>query len=115
LPRLGENKGALIFIGSVDALSGNAGRCASTASSAGRIGFAASLFEEVRETGIRVVTIHPGFMNTPLVSSDRVDSAKMIQPADVAELIVTAINLPPTSCVVQMTVRPQRSPYRKAF
>jgi NADP-dependent 3-hydroxy acid dehydrogenase YdfG len=39
----------------------------------------------------------------------------MIQPADVAELIVTAINLPPTSCVVQMTVRPQRSPYRKAF
>jgi NADP-dependent 3-hydroxy acid dehydrogenase YdfG len=39
---------------------------------------------------------------------------KPCPPADVAELIVTAIKLPPTSCVVQMTVRPQRSPYREA-
>lgn len=112
LPRVRDNAGAFIFIGSVDALSGSARRCASTAASAGRIGFAASLFEEVRESGVRVVTIHPGYMNTPLAVSDRLDPERMVQPSDVAELVVTAIRLPPNSCVVQMTVRPQRSPYR---
>lgn len=111
LPKLIENQGAFVFTGSVDALRGNPRRCASTAASAGRIGFAASLFEEVREHGVKVITIHPGFMNTPLVGPGRLDPAKMIQPEDVAELVVSAISLPPTSCVVEMTVRPQRSPY----
>lgn len=111
LPSLIESKGAYVFIGSIDSLLGNARRSASTAASAGRIGFAKSLFEEVREDGVRVITIHPGFMNTPLVSPGRVDPAKMIQPEDIAALIVNAVSLPQSSCVVEMTVRPQRSPY----
>lgn len=64
--------------------------------------------------GVKVITIHPGFMNTPLVSPGRVDPARMIQPEDMAQLVVSAVSLPPTSCVVEMTVRPQRSPYLEA-
>lgn len=111
LPKLIESQGAYVFTGSVDALRGNSRRSASTAASAGRIGFAVSLFEEVREHGVKVITIHPGFMNTPLARSSRLDPARMIQPEDMAELVVSAISLPQTSCVVEMTVRPQRSPY----
>lgn len=111
LPSLIESQGAYVFIGSIDSLVGNARRSASTAASAGRIGFAKSLFEEVREHGVRVITIHPGFMNTSLVSPGRVDPAKMIQTEDIATLIVTAVSLPQSSCVVEMTVRPQHSPY----
>ena len=54
LPKLIENQGAYVFVGSIDALRGNPRRGASTAASAGRIGFAASLFEEVREHGVKV-------------------------------------------------------------
>lgn len=114
LPKMIENQGAYVFIGSVDALKGNRRRGASTAASAGRIGFAASLFEEVREHGVKVITIHPGFMNTPLVSPGRLDPTRMIQPEDMAQLVVSALSLPRTSCVVEMTVRPQRSPYLTA-
>jgi NAD(P)-dependent dehydrogenase (short-subunit alcohol dehydrogenase family) len=113
LPSLIETQGAYVFIGSVDALVGNARRSASTAASAGRVGFAKSLFEEVREHGVRVITIHPGFMNTPLASPGRLDPARMIQTEDIAELVATAVSLPQSSCVVEMTVRPQRSPYNR--
>lgn len=55
--------------------------------------------------------LHPGFVNTALVSRDRLDPAKMIQFDDIAELATQTVLLPRTACVVEMTVRPQRSPY----
>ena len=76
-----------------------------------RDGFAEALFEEVREDGVRVVRVHPGFVNTEMVGGRGLDTTKMIQPEDVAELVHTAVHLPPTACVVEMVVRPQRTPY----
>lgn len=112
LPHLLESQGAIVFIGSVAALQGLPNSAAYCAAKHGLRGFASALFEEVRERGVRVACIHPGFVNTEMVAGrDGLDYAKMIQPEDVAELVHTAVTLPPNACVVELTVRPQRAPY----
>jgi len=74
-------------------------------------GFAKALFEDVREDGVRVTLVHPGFVDTPSVNDTGKDRSRMIQRADISEMIATAIQLPNTSCVTELTLRPQRSPY----
>jgi NAD(P)-dependent dehydrogenase (short-subunit alcohol dehydrogenase family) len=90
-------------------MKGASGYCVARHAQAG---FARALFEDVREDGVGVTLLHPGFVNTALVSRDRLDPAKMIQADDTAELAAQAVLLPRTACIVEMTVRPQRSPYR---
>jgi NADP-dependent 3-hydroxy acid dehydrogenase YdfG len=67
----------------------------------------------VREYGTKVCTIHPGFVNTPLVSSDRLDRGLMIQPEDIARTVRFVLMMPETACPTEITIRPQRSPYLK--
>jgi len=74
-------------------------------------GFARALFEDVRESGVRVTLVHPGYVNTPTVKSEGLDKTKMIQVEDISQMIATAITLPNTSCVPELSMRPQRSPY----
>ena len=74
-------------------------------------GFARALFEDVREDGVRVTLVHPGFVSTPPVKTDSLDRSRMIQVEDISEMIVTAVTLPNTACVTELTMRPQRSPY----
>jgi NADP-dependent 3-hydroxy acid dehydrogenase YdfG len=40
------------------------------------------------------------------------DRSKMIRPEDIALTVLFVLNSPPTSCPVEITVRPQQSPYR---
>lgn len=47
-------------------------------------GFARALFENVREKGVRVTLVHPGFVNTPLMKTDGLDRSRMIQVEDIA-------------------------------
>lgn len=74
-------------------------------------GFAKALFEDVREDGIGVTLIHPGFVHTPSADTAGKDTDKMIQVEDVGQLISSTLELPKTACVSEFTVRPQRSPY----
>jgi 3-oxoacyl-[acyl-carrier protein] reductase len=114
LPAMLEKKsGAIINIGSISGKSGSANTAAYSASKFGVIGFTQSLFEEVREHGIKVSVILPGFVDTPLIPPNkRLDRSKMIQPDDVADTVMFVLSLPPTSCSVEITIRPQHSPYR---
>src|SRR5262249_172825 len=86
LPKMIEkNTGAVINIGSVSGNTGEANGAAYSASKFGLIGFTQSLFEEVRDYGIKVAVILPGFVDTPLIPPNRqIDRAKMIRPEDVA-------------------------------
>jgi NAD(P)-dependent dehydrogenase (short-subunit alcohol dehydrogenase family) len=105
--------GAVINIGSVSGKSGEANGAAYSASKFGLIGFTQSLYEEVREHGIKVAVILPGFVDTPLIPPNRqLDRGKMIQPADVAQAVRYVITTPATCCPVEITIRPQRTPYR---
>jgi len=105
--------GAVINIGSVSGKSGEANGAAYSASKFGLIGFTQSLYEEVREHGIKVSVILPGFVDTPLIPPNKqLDRSKMIQADDVAQAVLYVLTSPPTSCPVEITIRPQRTPYR---
>ena len=105
--------GAVINIGSVSGKSGEANGAAYSASKFGLIGFTQSLYEEVRENGIKVAVILPGFVDTPLIPPNKqLDRSKMIQADDVAQAVHYVLTSPSTCCPVEITIRPQRTPYR---
>lgn len=112
LPAVRAAQGAYLYLCGIYAKMGVAKMAAHCAGRHGLEGFAKALFEEVREDGVRVTLLHPGFVNTPMTNPDRLDPAKCIQVADVAEMAALAVTLPNSACVTEMTVRPQRSPYR---
>jgi 3-oxoacyl-[acyl-carrier protein] reductase len=112
-PMIEKRNGAVINIGSISGKTGEANGAAYSASKFGLIGFTQSLYEEVREYGIKVAVILPGFVDTPLIPPNRqLDRSKMIQPADVAQTVHYVLTSPPTCCPVEITLRPQKSPYR---
>ena len=77
---IAKREGAVINIGSVSGKTGEANGAAYSASKFGLIGFTQSLYEEVREHGIKVAVILPGFVDTPLIPPNRqLDRSKMIQ------------------------------------
>jgi len=108
-----KGKGAVINIGSVSGKTGEADGAAYAASKFGLIGFTQSLYEEVREYGIKVSVILPGFVDTPMIPPVKhLDRAKMIRSEDVADAVMFVLNSSPTCCPVELTVRPQRTPNR---
>jgi 3-oxoacyl-[acyl-carrier protein] reductase len=110
---IAKGEGAVINIGSVSGKSGEANGAAYSASKFGLIGFTQSLYEEVREHGIKVSVILPGYVDTPLIPPNRqLDRNKMIQADDIAQAVCYVLTSPATCCPVEITVRPQRSPYR---
>jgi NAD(P)-dependent dehydrogenase (short-subunit alcohol dehydrogenase family) len=114
LPRMIEQGGgAVVNIGSISGKTGEAEGAAYAASKFGLIGFTQSLYEEVREHNIKVSVILPGFVDTPMIPPVKhLDRSRMIQPQDIAEAVLFVLNSPPTCCPVEMTVRPQRTPYK---
>ncbi len=114
LPTMIANQGgAIINIGSVSGKMGQANTAAYSASKFGLIGFSECLYEEVREYGIKVAVILPGFVDTQMIPPARkLDRSKMIHPEDVAQTVLFVLTSPITSCPVEITVRPQRTPYR---
>jgi 3-oxoacyl-[acyl-carrier protein] reductase len=108
-----QSSGAVINISSISGKSGEAGSSAYAASKFGMIGFTQSLYEEVRGYGIKVSVILPGFVDTPMIPPVKhLDRSKMIRPEDVAEAVLFVLHSSATSCPVEMTLRPQRTPYR---
>lgn len=105
--------GAIVNVSSISGRVGQAGSAAYAASKFGLIGFSQSLFEEVREQGIKVAAILPGFVDTDMIPPVKyLDRSRMIQPEDVAQAVLFVLAAPPTACPVEITVRPQRTPYR---
>jgi 3-oxoacyl-[acyl-carrier protein] reductase len=110
---IAKGDGAVINIGSISGKTGEANGSAYSASKFGLIGFTQSLYEEVRDHGIKVAVILPGFVDTPLIPANRqLDRSKMIRAEDIAQTVHFVLASPPTCCPVEITVRPQRTPYR---
>ncbi|HWP57967.1 MAG TPA: SDR family oxidoreductase [Candidatus Acidoferrales bacterium] len=109
---IAKGAGAIVNIGSISGKTGQANVAAYSASKFGLIGFTESLFEEVREYGIKVCAIHPGYVDTPLIpQSAPLNRQKMIRPEDVARAVVFVLTSSPTCCPTDITIRPQKSPY----
>jgi NAD(P)-dependent dehydrogenase (short-subunit alcohol dehydrogenase family) len=111
LPEINRQPGgAVIKIGAVN--HPRPGVNVYLAANRGLEGYAEALFEDVREFGTRVCTIKPGYVNTPLVGSDDLNSALMIQPEDISRTVLFVISMPETACPTEIVILPQRSPYR---
>ncbi len=108
-----KGEGAIVNIASISGRAGQANTAAYSASKSGLITFTESLYEEVREYGIKVAAILPGFVDTPLIPpTRRLDKSKMIRPEDIAQTVFFVLTCSPNCCPVDITVRPQKTPYK---
>lgn len=114
LPAMIERKkGTVINISSLAGKNGFATGTGYCATKFALRGFAASLMMEVREHFIRVITIFPGSVNTPMMdhSLSRPIPDTIIQPEEVAEMAYAACSLPATAMVSEMDIRPTKPSY----
>ena len=70
-PMVAHGHGTLVGIGSVAGIRGLPGHGAYCSSKAGVIAYCESLRGELRPSGVRVVTICPGYIDTPLTQGNR--------------------------------------------
>lgn len=73
--------------------------------------FTGCLFDDIREHGIKVSAVSPGYVNTDMVSSPKLDPSKMIQTQDIVDAIIYLLNASPTVCPTEIILRPQLAPY----
>ena len=70
---------------------------------------------DIREYGIKVCSIMPGFVNTPMIqdAKQRLDFEKCIQSEDIAQGVLYILRTPYNVCPTEIKYRPQYTPYLK--
>lgn len=86
-----RGSGALVGIGSVAGIRGLPGHGAYCSSKAAVISYCESLRGELRPAGVRVVTLCPGYIDTPLTRQNRYGMPFLMQPQDFADRAYRAI------------------------
>lgn len=112
LPKLKNTKGMVINIASVTSTRINTHGAAYGAFKAGLRSYSRSLYEEVRKTGVRVVTVCPDltlgtklYRNADFTPSE--EEGCYLVPEDVALCIKNIINMREGCAVTEVEVRPQ--------
>ena len=78
------------------------------ASKFGLIGFSEALMQEVRYDGIRVSYIMPGSVATEFEGMNPGSADWMIQPEDIAQIVIDLLSQPERTLVSRVEVRPSR-------
>lgn len=115
LPEILKSKTpAIINIVSIAGKMGLAGSSVYCASKFGMMGFTQALFEEVRENGVKVCAICPGYVDTPLIPHRKsLVREEMISPEEIAKTVEYVLKTSTSACPVEIVVRPQKNPIRK--
>ncbi len=87
-----RGSGTLVGIGSVAGIRGLPGHGAYCASKAAAISYCESLRGEMRPLGVRVVTLSPGYIDTPLTRQNRYSMPFLMQAGDFADRAFKAIS-----------------------
>jgi len=90
-PMTQRGSGALVGIASAAGIRGLPGHGAYCASKAAAISYCESLRGELRSSGVKVVTICPGYVATPLTERNRYGMPFLMQPRDFAQQAFRAI------------------------
>jgi NADP-dependent 3-hydroxy acid dehydrogenase YdfG len=113
LPQLRENMGDVVVISSVAALWPDHSGAAYQATKAGVIGLARGAGWDEHGAGVRITSILPGVVNTPIL--DKRPSpppaelrAWFIQPEDVAMASLAAVTMPGRTTVSEITLTATR-------
>ncbi|WP_332777852.1 SDR family oxidoreductase [Polaromonas sp.] len=86
-----RGSGALVGIGSVAGIRGLPGHGAYCASKAAVISYCESLRGELKPSGVKVVTLCPGYIDTPLTRQNRYSMHFLMRPEAFAERAFAAI------------------------
>ncbi len=70
-----------------------------------------AISNEVREEGVRITNVYPGEVNTPILDSrptpvTQAHKDAILQPDDIAGLIVSICRLPARACVPEIVIKP---------
>ena len=108
-----HHRGAIINMASSAGRAAREGEAAYAAAKAGLIAFSRALFTEVRNSGIKVVALCPGYVDTTFIPPNRrVDRSKFLRPEDVAEAIFHILALAAPACPTEVILEPQFDPER---
>ncbi len=91
-PMVKRGHGTLVGIASVAGIRGMPGHGAYCASKAAVISYCESLRGELRAQGVKVVTLSPGYIDTPLTRRNRYPMPFLMRPQDFAQRAVRAID-----------------------
>lgn len=111
LRSLKKTKGTIINITSIEALKASKFSAAYSASKAGLHHFGLCLFEEVRKSGLNVISIHPDMTQTPFFDELHFQPSEDIQmhlkPADIAAAVEDILSMREGVSITELTIRPQ--------
>jgi len=116
LPLLRASRGDIVFINSSAGRTATAGVGQYAATKHALRAFAQSLRGEVNDDGIRVTVVYPGRTATPLqerlhaLEGQSYEPARLMQPADVADMVDAVLRLPRTAEVTEVEMRPMLKP-----
>ena len=111
----GGRGGRIINIGSLSAVSPRPNGCAYTTSKFALLGLTQSLALDGRPHGIAVGIIHPGNVESKLLSEEVIRERRagegFLQADQIADCVLTMASLPPSANVLEMTVLPTKQPF----
>jgi NADP-dependent 3-hydroxy acid dehydrogenase YdfG len=114
LPTLQKCRGAVVFINSSAGLSTRANISQYAATKHALKAIADGLREEINAEGVRVLSIYPGRTASPQQAAIHKAEGKvyhpelLMQPADVARILVGALKVDTTAEVTDISIRPMR-------
>ena len=112
LPLIRTRRGQVVFINSSSGIRANAGTAGYSASKHALKAVADALRDEVNHEGIRVTCVYPGRTATPMQSEIFKNAGVpyvpevLLQPEDVAEVVLDVLRLSRTAEVTDIHVRP---------
>jgi NADP-dependent 3-hydroxy acid dehydrogenase YdfG len=117
LPFLKKPRGQIVFINSSAGLAArpNAGYFSATQYAFKAL--ADSLRQEVNDDAVRVLSVYPGRTATPRIQALHAKEGRtyqpefLLQPEDIASVVLNAITLPWTAEVMDISLRPMRKSY----
>ena len=104
---LAQGGGSIAFVASIAALRGLPGNSLYCAAKAGLLGYARALREELKPTGVRVLTFLPGATMTPAWDGSGVPASRLMAAESVARAIAANALLPADCVAEEIVLRPQ--------
>jgi short-subunit dehydrogenase len=104
---LKQGSGHIITMASRRGKIANAEEGAYSASKHAVIGMSEALFKELAPQGIKVTSLCPGWVNTPMVKDATFPKQEMISTQDILETVRFLLKLSPAACIKEIIIEPR--------
>ena len=114
LPDLTKSSGQIVFMNSSAAIAPNAALAGYSSTKAALKLVADCLRLEVNASGVRVMSVYPGKTASAMqqraheLAGKTYDAANLMQPEDVAQMVISALALPKTAEMTDLHIRPMK-------